>query len=61
MDPDLRTALLTVAILFCVLFAALTIGVVIDSGLSVLSVLSFMIIGMLAIGLIGAIRNPPPE
>ena len=50
---------LTVGVLFCVLFLTLTIGVVADSGLDILTVTSFVIIGLLAIGLIGAIRNPP--
>jgi hypothetical protein len=59
MDPDVRTAVLAVAVLFCVLFLTLTLGVVADSGLDILTVTSFVIIGLIAIGLIGAIRNPP--
>jgi hypothetical protein len=59
MEPEIRTAVLTVGVLFCVLFLTLTIGVVADSGLDILTVTSFVIIGLLAIGLIGAIRNPP--
>jgi hypothetical protein len=61
MDPDVRTAVLAVAVLFCVLFLTLTLGVVADSGLDILTVTSFVIIGLIAIGLIGAIRNPPDD
>jgi hypothetical protein len=61
MDPDARTAVLAVGVLFCVLFLTLTLGVVADSGLDILTVTSFVIIGLIAIGLIGAIRNPPDD
>jgi hypothetical protein len=61
MEPEVRTAVLTAGILFCLLFLTLTLGVVADSGLDVLSVASFVVIGLLAIGLIGAIRNPPDD
>jgi hypothetical protein len=61
MEPEVRTAVLAVAVAFCLLFLTLTLGVVVDSGLDVLSVASFVVIGLLAIGLIGAIRNPPGD
>jgi hypothetical protein len=61
MDPDARTAVLVVGVVFCVLFGGLTLGVVAESGLDILSILSFAIISLIAIGLLGAIRNPPDE
>ncbi len=71
MDPDLRTALLGVGIGFCAIFGALTIyaGVQLGVGLSSYGdllalgfiVVSFGVIAMIAAGLIGAIRNPPPD
>jgi hypothetical protein len=61
MDPDVRTAIVAIGVVFCVLFLTLTLGVVADSGLDVLSVASFAIIALIAIGLVGAIRNPPGE
>jgi hypothetical protein len=61
MEPEVRTAVLTAGVVFCLLFLTLTLGVVADSGLDVLSVASFVVIGLLAIGLIGAIRNPPDD
>jgi hypothetical protein len=59
MDPEIRTAILAVGVVFVLLFLTLTIGVVADSGLDVISVTSLGIIILLLIGLIGAIRNPP--
>jgi hypothetical protein len=59
MDPEIRTAILAVGIVFVVLFLTLTLGVVADSGLDVISVTSLGIIVLLLIGLIGAIRHPP--
>jgi hypothetical protein len=59
MDPDLRTAILAGGLIFCVLFGALTISAAVDTGPDIFTVVSFVIIGMIAAGLIGAIRNPP--
>lgn len=61
MDPDARTAVLGVGIAFCVLFGSLTLAVVVESGLDVLTVVSFMILALLVIALVGAIRHPPDE
>jgi hypothetical protein len=71
MDPDLRNALLLVGLLFCGFFAAVTVYAIADSGLRlktygdlgalVLYGISLLIIGLIAAGLIGAIRNPPPD
>lgn len=59
MEPEVRTAILAAGIAFVVLFGTLTVGVVADSGLDIISVTSLGIIVLLLIGLIGAIRNPP--
>ncbi len=59
MNPDLRTALLVGGLLFVVLFAAMTLSVMIDDGIDILTLVAAAIIGMLVLGLIGAIRNPP--
>lgn len=71
MDPELRNALLMVGLVFCGFFAAVTIYVIADTGLRVrtygdlgalaLYAISLLIIAMIAAGLIGAIRNPPPD
>ena len=59
MDPDVRTAIVAVGMVFCLMLAALTLGVIAESGLDILSLTSLVIVGLLLVGLIGAIRNPP--
>lgn len=59
MDPDLRNALLIGGLIFLGLFAAMTISVVAEQGLDVFTVAAFVIVGMLALPLISALRNPP--
>ena len=71
MDPDLRNALLVLGLLFCGFFAVSTIYVIADTGLHlrtygdigaiILYGISLLIIGMIAAGLIGALRNPPDD
>ena len=71
MDPDLRNALLAIGLIFCGFFAAVTIYVIGDTGLHlrtygdigaiILYGVSLLIIGMIAAGLIGALRNPPDD
>ena len=71
MDPDLRNALLIVGLIFCGFFAAVTLYVIVDSGLRlrtygdigaiVLYGVSLLIVVMIAAGLIGALRNPPDD
>jgi hypothetical protein len=61
LDPTTRQALLGFGILFCVIFALMTISVAIESSFDIFTVISLLIIGMIAGGLIGAIRNPPPD
>ena len=59
MDPDLRNALLIGGLIFVGLFGAMTVSVAIESGVDVLTVAAAFIVVMLAIPLIGALRNPP--
>ncbi len=60
MDPTTRTAVLILGLTFCAFFAVISISVAIDSGFDIFTVISLVIVGMIAAGLIGAIRNPPP-
>ena len=59
MDPDLRNALLIGGLIFIGLFAAMTIAVAVQYGVDVLTVAALLIVVMLALPLIGALRNPP--
>jgi hypothetical protein len=58
-DPDLRNALLIGGLVFLGLFAAMTVAVAAQYGVDVLTVAALLVIGMLALPLIGALRNPP--
>jgi hypothetical protein len=59
MDPDLRNGLLIAGLIFVGLFAAMTISVALESGIDVLTVAAGLIVVMLALPLIGALRDPP--
>ena len=59
MDPDVRNALLIGALIFIGLFAAMTIAVAVEYGFDVLTVAAGVIVLLLALPLIGALRNPP--
>ena len=59
MDPDVRNALLIGGLIFIGLFAAMTIAVAVQYGVDVLTVAAIVIVVMLALPLIGALRNPP--
>jgi hypothetical protein len=70
-DPDLRTGLLLLGLVFCGFFAVVTVYVIVDTGLSLrtygdigaigLYGVSLLIVVMIAAGLIGALRNPPDD
>ncbi len=57
MDPDLRAALLIGGLIFVGLFAAMTLSVIADNGLDVLSVSAIVIVVFLALPLISALRD----
>jgi hypothetical protein len=59
MDPNVRSVLLAVGALFCFGFAAMTLVVIADSGLDILTLTSLVILALVGFGLIGAYRNPP--
>jgi hypothetical protein len=57
----MREALLWVALVFCLLFGAATASVAAQSGFDVFTAISFLIVVMLMLAVLGAIRNPPPK
>jgi hypothetical protein len=61
MDPSTRSAVLGAAILFCVIFLFMTLAVAFQTSFDLFSLAALVIIGMIAGGLIGAIRNPPED
>jgi hypothetical protein len=61
MDPQIRYFVLLGGLLFCLVFGAMTAAVAAESGLDVLVITSFVVIGLVLVGVLGAIRNPPPD
>ena len=57
MDPDLGAALLIGGLIFVGLFGAMTIQVVIEDGVTVLTVAAAVIVVLLALPLLGALRD----
>ena len=56
-----RAAILGAALLFIAILAALTVYVTVTSGFSFLTLVSLVVLGMFAFGIIGALLQPPPE
>jgi hypothetical protein len=57
----MRSAFLLVALAFCLLFGGMTAAVAAQSGVDIFTVVSFLIVAMIGIGVIGALRNPPDD
>jgi len=57
-----RIAVLVAALVFIAGFAFLTVHSIAEQGgISFASVVSLLILVLLAVGIVGALRNPPPE
>ena len=55
----MRNSLLLAALVFCMLFGAMTAAVAAQSGFDVFTVISFGIVLMIMLAVLGALRNPP--
>jgi hypothetical protein len=55
----MRNAFLLVALVFCLLFGGMTAAVAVQSGLDIFTLVSFLIVLMLMLAVLGALRNPP--
>jgi hypothetical protein len=56
-----RQAILIVALLFIAALLVLTIHAVSSGGFDILTVLSLLVLGMFAFGIVGALLHPPEE
>lgn len=56
-----RAGILGAALLFIAILAALTVYVTVTTGVSVLTLVSLVVLGMFAFGIVGALLQPPPE
>ena len=57
----MRTAITVGALIFCCVFGFLTVYVVLTSGPDLLTGLSFIILALLAFGVLGALTEPPDK
>ena len=53
--------MLLVALVFIAFFAFLTVAAAFEQGVTVATVISAFILALLAIGIVGALRNPPRQ
>jgi hypothetical protein len=56
-----RTVTLGAALLFIAILASLTVYVAVTSGITVLTPVAVLVLGMFASGIVGALRHRPPE
>ena len=49
------------ALAFCLVFGGMTAAVAAQSGVDIFTVVSFGIVAMLGIAVLGALRNPPDD
>jgi hypothetical protein len=54
-----RIIVLGAVLVFIAGFAFLTVAAVVEQGFTIASLLSILILALLAIGIVGALRNPP--
>ncbi len=54
-----RQLVLAAALVFIAFFAFLTIAAIFEQGLTAASIISFFILALLGVGIVGALRNPP--
>ena len=57
----MRSAFLLVALAFCLVFGGMTAAVAAQSGFDIFTVVSFGIVAMIGIAVLGALRNPPDD
>ena len=55
----MRNAFLLIALIFCLGFGGMTVAVAAQSGVDIFVVVSFLIVVMLMLAVLGALRNPP--
>jgi hypothetical protein len=55
----MRTTVLAIALVFIAGFAFLTLAAAVEQGVTLATVLSVFILLLLAVGIVGALRNPP--
>jgi hypothetical protein len=57
----MQSTVFAVVVAFFVLFAAMTISVVIEHGFDVITVLALLVLALIGFGVVGALLNQPPD
>ncbi len=57
----MRAAILVAALAFIALLASLTVAVVVSEGVDVLTFVALLVLGMFTFGIVGALRERPPD
>jgi hypothetical protein len=57
----MRAAVLGAALLFILALLALTVHAAASGGIDILTVLSVFVLGLLALGIVGALLHPPQQ
>jgi hypothetical protein len=57
----MRTTVLAIALVFIAGFAFLTLAAAVEQGVTLATVLSVFILVLVAVGIVGALRNPPRQ
>jgi hypothetical protein len=57
----LRSGILLVALAFCLFFGGITAAVAASYGVDIFTLISFAIVVMLMLAVLGALRNPPRD
>ena len=61
MGPDLRTAVITAGVIFWGVFALMTLTVILEEGIDILSISAIVILVLLAPPLFGSLLRGPPK
>lgn len=57
----MRSAILLIALIFCLAFAGMAAVVAGQSGFDIFTLISFVIVGLIMFAVLGALLNPPKE
>jgi hypothetical protein len=57
----MQSTIFAVVVAFFLLFAAMTIGVVVEHGFDVITALALLVLALIGFGVVGALLNQPPD
>jgi hypothetical protein len=57
----MQSTVFAVVVVFLAFFAAMTVSVALRSGFDIFVLVSLLIVALIGFGVIGALRNPPPD